>query len=114
MTPFTDLQLDALRELANIGSGTAGTALSALLGRPVDIAVPTAAALPRADAISVAGGPEELRHGVVVPIGGELEDVDTALVLDSALAVEGEQCSLSFLMLPAAGGVRVLLERLGL
>ena len=31
---YTDLQLDALRELANIGSGTAGTALSSLLGSP--------------------------------------------------------------------------------
>ena len=37
---YSDLQLDALRELANIGSGTAGTALSQMLGRPVDISVP--------------------------------------------------------------------------
>ena len=33
---YTDLQLDALRELANIGSGTASTALSVLLSNPVD------------------------------------------------------------------------------
>ena len=32
MNTFTDLQLDALRELANIGSGTAGTALGQMLG----------------------------------------------------------------------------------
>ena len=31
MTQFTDIQLDALRELANIGSGNAGTALSGML-----------------------------------------------------------------------------------
>jgi chemotaxis protein CheD len=36
---YTDLQLDALRELANIGSGTAATALSALLGRPALVAM---------------------------------------------------------------------------
>ena len=30
-THFTDMQLDALRELANIGSGTASTSLSSML-----------------------------------------------------------------------------------
>ncbi len=40
MTHYTEMQLDALRELANIGSGTASTALSSMLGRSVDITVP--------------------------------------------------------------------------
>ena len=34
--PLTDLQLDALRELANIASGTAATALSQMLAREVE------------------------------------------------------------------------------
>ena len=72
-TRYTDLQLDALRELANIGSGTAGTALSALLGRPVDISVPTAAALELADAVDAAGAPEDLVWAVVVAVGGDLD-----------------------------------------
>jgi chemotaxis protein CheC len=72
-TRYTDLQLDALRELANIGSGTAGTALSALLGCPVDISVPTAAALELADAVDAAGAPEDLVWAVVVAVGGDLE-----------------------------------------
>jgi chemotaxis protein CheC len=194
MTAFTDLQLDALRELANIGSGNAGTALGSMLGKTVDISVPTAAVLPLADAIAVAGRPDELRHGIVVPVVGDMEaivlllfpdadartlcgiygiepstpdgrsmlgevgnilgtnyinvlaqmvsmtleprppqvvedmlgailesvllgrgeDVDHALILDSSLMVEGEQCSLSFLLLPNHGGVRQLLEQLGL
>ena len=46
MTRYTEQQLDALGELANIGSGTAGTALSTLIGRPVDISVPHVRALP--------------------------------------------------------------------
>jgi chemotaxis protein CheC len=193
-TTFTELQLDALRELANIGSGNAGTALSELLGRPVEISVPNAAAVPLAEVASLTGDPAELRHGVVVPVGGELnaevvllfpapdartlcglfglqpstpdgqsmlgevgnilgssyinvlgqmvgmtlepsppqvvedmvgailqsvvlgrgEDIDIALVLDSSLRVAGESCRLSFLLLPAAGGVHTVLERLGL
>jgi chemotaxis protein CheC len=193
MTTFSDMQLDALRELANIGSGNAGTALGAMLGKSVDISVPTAAVMPLADAVAVAGQPEELRHGVVVPIVGEMEaivlllfpdadaralcglygiepstadgrsmlgevgnilgtsyinvlaqmaamqieptppqvvedmlgsilssvligrgdDIDEALILDSNLAVEDEQCSLSFLLLPNHGGIKRILGRLG-
>jgi chemotaxis protein CheC len=193
MTVFTDMQLDALRELANIGSGNAGTALGAMLGKSVDISVPTAAVMPLTEAVAVAGAPDELRHGVVVPIVGDLEaivvllfpdpdaralcglyglepstpdgasmlgevgnilgtnyinvlaqmvgvamepappqvvedmlgsilssvlvgrgdDIDEALVLDSNLMVEDEQCSLSFLLLPNHGGIRQILERLG-
>jgi chemotaxis protein CheC len=194
MTTFSDMQLDALRELANIGSGNAGTALGAMLGKTVEISVPTAAALPLAEAVAVAGEPDELRHGVVVPVVGDLEamvvllfpdddarklcglygiepstpdgtsmlgevgnilgtnyinvlaqmagmrldpappqvvedmlgsilstvligrgdDVDEALILDSNLLVEEEQCSLSFLLLPNHGGIKRLLGRLGL
>jgi chemotaxis protein CheC len=194
MNSFTDMQLDALRELANIGSGNAGTALGSMLGKTVDISVPTAAVMPLADAVAIAGRPDELRHGVVVPIVGDMdaivvllfpdpdarilcgiygiepstpdgksmlgevgnilgtnyinvlaqmvgmnlepappqvvedmlgailesvllgrgEDVDQALILDSDLMVEDEECSLSFLLLPSHGGIRQLLEKLGL
>lgn len=193
MTTFSDVQLDALRELANIGSGNAGTALGMMLGKSVDISVPTAAVLPLNEAVEMVGDPESIRHGVMVPIVGDLDaivlllfpeedaakicgiygidpytpdgtsmlgevgnilgtnyinvlaqmagmemepappqvvcdmlgaivttvlmsrgDIDQALVLDSALEVEEEQCSLSFLLLPAPGGVEDLLGRLGL
>ena len=193
-TKYTEIELDALRELANIGSGTAATALSGLLGIPIDVAVPTAAALPLADAIDATGPTELCVTGVAIPLGGELagtalmlfaeEDVttlcgllglepdseytasalgevvnilcasylgalsdmtgmqidlgppqqvidmlgaivgsifamnasasDIALMLDSALIIEGEACSLSFLLIPSADGVDELLTQLGL
>jgi chemotaxis protein CheC len=193
-TEYTALQLDALRELANIGSGTAGTALSQMLGRPVDISVPNALALPLAEAVDAVGTAEEEVTGVVIPLVGDMQAIvvlifpladaatlcgllgveagtevgmsalseignilgasyvgslgamtgmeleptppqtvtdmlaaivstvlaanatttDTALILDSELQVEGESCSLSFLMLPAAGGVDELLARMGM
>ncbi len=193
--PFTDLQLDALRELANIGSGTASTALSAMLGRPVDISVPTVQALPFADAVEAVGPVEREVTGILLGVRGELDgavlllvdpagaavlcsllgvdadsewglsalgeignivgasylsaltamtglemeptppapltdmlgaivssalaahagtDADVALVLDSDLQVEGEDCNISFLLLPTAGGVHEMLDRLGL
>jgi chemotaxis protein CheC len=193
-TQYTELQLDALRELANIGSGTASTALSTMLGRSVDISVPTARALPFADAVDAAGPAEEEITGIVLGIVGDMtgtvlllippadadamcrmlgvepdgeyglsaigeignivgtsyinalaamtrmeieptppstatdmlgaivESVlaghaltgDTALLLDSNLMVEGENCSIAFLLVPETGGVELLLARLGL
>jgi chemotaxis protein CheC len=80
---YSDLQLDALRELANIGSGTAGTALSSLLGCPVDLAVPNASALELADAVEAAGEAEALVWGVVVPVTGHV-DATALLVIPDA------------------------------
>jgi len=193
MTALSSLQLDALRELANIGSGTAGTALSQLLGRSVDISVPDVVVLPLAEAGEAVGPAEQEVTGVAIPLAGDMDAVvllvfpvddggtlcgmlgveagtedaisalgeignilaasyigslgamtgldldltppqtatdmlaaivasvlatraagtDTALILDSELRVEGEECSLSFLLLPEPGGVREILARMG-
>jgi chemotaxis protein CheC len=190
---LSSLQLDALRELANIGSGTAGTALSQMLGRSVDISVPNAVVLPLAEAVEAAGPPEQEVTGVAIPLAGDMDaivllvfpvqdgaalcamlgvepgtedaisalgeignilsasyitslsamtgleldltppqtvtdmlaaivatvlasrasETDTALILDSELRVEGEECSLSFLLLPEPGGVGEILARMG-
>ena len=193
MTRYTDSQLDALRELANIGSGTASTALSGMLGKSVDISVPNAFVLPMAEAVGSIGDAESEATGVVLGIVGEMpgsvlllftpKDAelmcgllgveagseygisalmeignivgasyinalgqmigmeleptppaaatdmlgaivqtvlaeragagDVALLLDSDLVVEGEDCSVSFLLVPDQGGVEQMLERLG-
>jgi chemotaxis protein CheC len=193
-TTYTEIELDALRELANIGAGTAATALSGLLGMPIDVAVPSASALPLADAIDATGPADLLVTGVAIELSGDLhgsavmlfpeEDArtlcgllglepdselaasalgevvnilcssylgalgsmtgmqfelgppqlvddmlgaimgsilamsagvsDVALMLDSALLIEGEACSLSFLLVPSADGVEGLLAQLGL
>ena len=194
MSHYTELQLDALRELANIGSGTASTALSGMLGRSVDISVPNARALPFAEAVEAAGPAEQPITGIVLGIVGDMNGTvlllvppadadalcrmlgvepddevalsalgeignivgtsyinalagmtgmeieptppstatdmlgalvasvlasqahaaDTALMLDSNLVVEGEDCAVSFLLVPDQGGVATLLDRLGL
>jgi chemotaxis protein CheC len=191
---YTDMQLDALRELANVGSGTASTALSTMLGRSIDISVPSAVALPLAEAVEAAGPPEQDVTGIVLGINGDLTGTvlllvppsdadaicrllgvepggeyapsalgevgnvvgssyinalaamtgmaieptppatatdmlgaivqsvlaghahagDIALVLDSDLVVEGDDCSISFLLVPDQGGVDDMLSRLGL
>jgi chemotaxis protein CheC len=195
VTPrYTELQLDALRELANIASGNAATALSRMLGREVELSVPRVLALTLADAVEACGNSDETITSVVVPLDGDIDGVvlllipvrdsqtlcgllgveagtdwgssalreignilaascltalasmtgltlgpqpphlatdmlgaivssvvaqtgastDTVLVLDSELDVADEACSISFLLLPADGGVRDLLAPLGL
>jgi chemotaxis protein CheC len=74
---YNDVQLDALREVANIGSSTAATSLSHLIGLPVDVSTPTAHAMPLAEAIEQAGPGEMIVTIVVVPVAGDLD----ALVL---------------------------------
>ena len=72
MTTYNELQLDALRELANIGSGNAATALSSLLGRPIEVSVPSALALPFADAIDAVGSPEQEVVAVALPLTADV------------------------------------------
>jgi chemotaxis protein CheC len=75
MSTYSALQLDALREVANIGSGTAGTALASLLGRSVDLSVPHVAALPLADAVDAVGAADATTTAALLPIIGDMDGV---------------------------------------
>lgn len=82
ITRYDEQQLDALKELASIGSGTAATALSQLLGRPVELAVPRALALPLADALDAVGEPDAMVASVVMPTAGcDGDDAELVVLL---------------------------------
>jgi chemotaxis protein CheC len=190
---YNDIQLDALRELANIGAGNASTALSGMLGRSVDLKVPDARVVPMAQAVEEIGPPESEVTGIALGVLGDMPSVvlmlltpkdaqaicgllglepgseyadsalgeignvvgtsyinalagmtgldmeptppatatdmlgslvqtvlatraavsDSALLMDSSLVVEGEGCSIVFLLSPDHGGAGELLSRLG-
>jgi chemotaxis protein CheC len=81
VTPrYTELQLDALRELSNIASGTAATALSQLLGREVELNVPLVQSLRLGQAITACGAPEEPVTGVTMPVEGDLDGLVLMLI----------------------------------
>jgi chemotaxis protein CheC len=81
VTPqYSELQLDALRELANIASGTAATSLSQMLGQEVELNVPRALALPLADAVDAAGAPEEIVTGIALGLEGDVAGLVLLLV----------------------------------
>lgn len=72
--PFTKLtptQLDALKEISNIGMGHAATALSQLLGERVDLRVPQVTVTDIAAVPDSLGGPETLVAGVTLQILGD-------------------------------------------
>lgn len=55
---FTNVHMDAIREIGNIGTGNAATALSRLIGRMVDMDVPEAELVPIYDVAEHYGSPE--------------------------------------------------------
>ncbi len=81
MTPrYTEMQLDALRELANISSGTAATSLSQMLGREVELNVPRMLALPLADAVEACGSPDESVTERRDPVEGDIDGLVLLLI----------------------------------
>jgi chemotaxis protein CheC len=70
---FSEMQLDAMRELGNVGSGTAATALSSMIAVPVDIDIARASALPIGDAVACAGSGSGAMTAVVLLVFGDLE-----------------------------------------
>jgi chemotaxis protein CheC len=81
LTPrYTESQLDALRELANIAAGTAATALSQMLGREVGLSVPRVLALSLVDAVEACGSPDESITSVVIPLEGDIAGVVLLLI----------------------------------
>ena len=72
---LNELQLDAIREVASIGSGNAATALSALLRQQVKIDVPKVALMEFNNAIEILGGPETIACGIMVKLSGDMNGI---------------------------------------
>lgn len=63
---FTNIHMDAIREVGNIGTGNAATALSRLLGRTVDMDVPVAELVPIYEVAEHYGSPETAVCAILV------------------------------------------------
>ena len=70
---LSDMQIDVLREVGNIGSGNATTALSSMVGKMIDIEVPKVEVLDFNDAIEAVGGPEKVIAGILIRINGDID-----------------------------------------
>lgn len=67
-----ELQLDGLREVANIGAGHAATALSQLTNRRIVVAVPEIRVVPLERVASMVGEPDEVIAAVLMRVLGDL------------------------------------------
>jgi chemotaxis protein CheC len=74
-----DIQLDAIREVANIGAGHAATALSGMTNRTIMITVPRVFVRPLEEACELVGAPDAVVAAVLMHMMGDL--TGRALVL---------------------------------
>lgn len=67
---LTPLQLDALREIGNVGAGNAATALSQIINLKIDMTVPQVSIMPLGEVPEVVGGPDAMVAGVFLRVFG--------------------------------------------
>jgi chemotaxis protein CheC len=70
---LTDMEIDALREVGNIGVGNAATALSKVLNRKISIMLPDTKFIPITQFSKEFGGPESIVTAIYLKIQDELE-----------------------------------------
>ncbi|MFD2116807.1 chemotaxis protein CheC [Paenibacillus yanchengensis] len=96
-------EFDVLKEVGNIGSGNAATALSTLLNKPIDMAVPEVSLLPFEQVAEQVGGAEEVVVAIFLRVEGDapgnmfyiMDDETARRLLDHLLPTTEEQ-SLSY------------------
>jgi chemotaxis protein CheC len=64
-------QLDALREIGNVGAGNSATALSQIINRRIEMNVPEVSIVPLGDVPDLVGGPDAMVVGVFLRVYGE-------------------------------------------
>jgi chemotaxis protein CheC len=85
---LTDMQLDALREVGNIGAGHAATALSQLVDKPISLTNPELEIVPIGDVPKVFGGPEQLVGAIYLRMLGDISGgILFMMPRDSALSL---------------------------
>jgi len=71
LTELSELQLDVLREIGNVGAGNSATALSRLIQRRIEMNVPHVALVPIEDVPEFVGGPELVVVGIFLRVYGK-------------------------------------------
>lgn len=99
---LTAMQIDALREVGNIGAGNAAIALSQMVDKKVNLSVPKASLVPLVGVPGLVGDPETIVAGVYLGIAGDCSG-SILLLLEKESAT-----SLAALMVP--GGAAAVPE----
>ena len=70
---MNDIQIDVFREIGNIGSSSAATALSKIVDRRIDLSLPKVRIMNFNEISQVMGGEEEKVIGIMQPMNGDLK-----------------------------------------
>ena len=70
---INDMEFDVLREIGNIGSGHAATALAKMLNQKIDIKVPQAVVCDFNYLCQMVGGEEKLVIGILLTLDGDVD-----------------------------------------
>jgi len=82
---LNEIYLDVLKELGNIGAGNAITALSTMIGKKVDMKVPTVKILELVEVPDIFGSPDTVIVGIYFGLDGDVKgNILFSLDLDSA------------------------------
>ncbi len=82
---ITDMHLDVLKEIGNIGASHAATSLSQLLNRKIEMLVPKVTLVSFDEMFELAGGAERIVAGIFLRIQGDLSgSMFFVLPIDSA------------------------------
>lgn len=82
---ITDMHLDVLKEIGNIGAAHAATSLSQLLDRKIEMLVPKVSLVSFDEMFDLAGGAERIVAGIFLRIQGDLSgNMFFVLPVDSA------------------------------
>lgn len=68
---LSPIQLDALREIGNVGAGNSATALSQIINKRIDMNVPKVALVPIETVPDLVGGPNTIVVGVFLRVYGK-------------------------------------------
>lgn len=77
---LSEQQLDVLTEIGNVGSGNASTALSSMIGKNIEIKMPSVRLLGFQDAIESNGSPEDVIAGVLIRMKGQMSGMVLILI----------------------------------
>ena len=70
---LNEMHIDVLKEIGNIGSGNASTALSGMIGKDIMIKMPEVKTLEFQEALEHCGSPEDLRAAVLIRLKNDIE-----------------------------------------
>jgi len=80
---LSPVAIDCLREIGNIGSESAASSLSEMLGKPIEMKVPNVCVLEYQQIIDTMGGPEKVITGILVRLEGDIKGMMMFLLEDS-------------------------------